>query len=364
MVNRRKQLKPVKRNVASINVERFINEDDDADSSDQEILDGSNSINDTTFNDYDLNLSPLERIIQQAELSARIQPAQQMLMKCSSPSEYDDIRSISNLSPSSSSNIPSSSSPSSPLTLLSYINSIPSTSGSNSFHGKYSEDSPLKCLERYVKPKQELTYTSKKYSSNKSVCHKSSSLRNVSTNAASAPYILPSKKESDRDANEEEGNALCELSQLVHKVGSFRKMSCTYSNNNNTNNNNSSMQKDDSCAQSVFTCLQCSRSYETLDELVFHISTTKHFTRITNKSIEPVAPWEKGVMSVGGNDKHRTRQKRLLECDAEYHLRYKHKFDSFMDWISVIRIADTRSNPDKNSIELNKLQMIINGVKK
>lgn len=74
-----------------------------------------------------------------------------------------------------------------------------------------------------------------------------------------------------------ESNALCELSELVHKVGSVRDSTC------------SEVRTDGNCAQSVFTCLQCSRSYETLDELVLHISTTKHFTRMATKRVEPMS---------------------------------------------------------------------------
>ncbi|KHN88166.1 hypothetical protein Tcan_18720 [Toxocara canis] len=192
-----------------------------------------------------------------------------------------------------------------------------------------------------------------------------------------------------------ESNALCELSQLVHKVGSVRHSTCT------------EVHAESNCAKSVFTCLQCSCSFETLDHLVFHISTTKHFTRIATKHIEPVAPWEKGVVATHHRDKERSQRARILECtlcgqtfegkkcanvarregltksnviflplnatgqrkhfcscDAGYHLRFKHKLDSFMDWISVIKIAEASPNPDKNAFALNKLQTLVNGVKK
>uniref|UniRef100_A0A915AE11 C2H2-type domain-containing protein n=1 Tax=Parascaris univalens TaxID=6257 RepID=A0A915AE11_PARUN len=246
---------------------------------------------------------------------------------------------------------------------------FPSTSRSSSYlhlpeedidKGQYDSISPLKCLERYVKPHEE-TSTRNAVKPLPSA-HSSSCTfqRSTSKNPASAPYVLPNKR-GNGSTSKGESNALCELSELVHKVGSVRDSTC------------SETRTDGNCAQSVFTCLQCSRSYETLDELVLHISTTKHFTRMAAKRVEPMAPWEKATVTTNPRNKHRPHQGRVLECtlcgqtfqgDAEYHLRIQHKLDSFMDWISVIKIADAVPDSEMSTLALNKLETLINGVRK
>lgn len=73
-------------------------------------------------------------------------------------------------------------------------------------------------------------------------------------------------------------DALGELSQLVHRIGAAKLPVPAVPNKFVPN----------SITSNIFTCLKCAQRFDTLDELVLHISTTKHFTRGATKNLDAV----------------------------------------------------------------------------
>lgn len=82
------------------------------------------------------------------------------------------------------------------------------------------------------------------------------------------------------------GDVLGELSQLVHRIGSGAQVGDQQSTANSPHRFGRP-----NIADNVFTCLKCSQKFGSLDGLVSHIRTTKHFSKSTAKDL--VAPWER-----------------------------------------------------------------------
>ncbi|VDN25879.1 unnamed protein product [Gongylonema pulchrum] len=144
-------------------------------------------------------------------------------------------------------------------------------------------DSPLKRLERCVRAKNGVMgsflgrYASASSSS-------SSRTRGIQNSGASIPGLnlqRPGTSSNNNNNNHSmklrfgsdlnktsAADALGELSQLVHRIGSSKlpvpatPTKCVQSN----------------FSSNVFTCLKCAHQFDTLDQLVLHISTTKHFS--------------------------------------------------------------------------------------
>uniref|UniRef100_A0A0R3Q4J1 C2H2-type domain-containing protein n=1 Tax=Brugia timori TaxID=42155 RepID=A0A0R3Q4J1_9BILA len=93
------------------------------------------------------------------------------------------------------------------------------------------------------------------------------------SNSMKLPFEYDSTQTSAADA-------LGELSQMVHRIGATKlpmPNKCV----------------PNSITSNIFTCLRCAQRFNTLDELVLHISTTKHFTCGATKNHNAIAPWER-----------------------------------------------------------------------
>ncbi|EFO28406.1 zinc finger protein [Loa loa] len=158
---------------------------------------------------------------------------------------------------------------------------IPSTSFSRADGSTASTDSesPLKRLERCVRANSEAgCSTFGLYRSSRPSTSTRYALTQSRSNANSMKlrFGYDSTKASAADA-------LGELSQLVHRIGTAKlPVPAT-----------SSKCVPSSITSNIFTCLKCAQRFDTLDELVLHISTTKHFTRGLTKNLDAVAPWER-----------------------------------------------------------------------
>ncbi|OZC12761.1 zinc finger, C2H2 type [Onchocerca flexuosa] len=157
----------------------------------------------------------------------------------------------------------------------------PSTSISPADESIESTDSesPLKRLERCVR------------ASNVAECSTFGFYRN-SKPSASARYSLTQSRPNNNSMKLRFGydstktsaaDALGELSQLVHRIGTAKLPIPTVPSKCIPN----------SITSNIFTCLKCAQRFETLDELVLHIRTTKHFTRESIRNFDAVAPWER-----------------------------------------------------------------------
>ncbi|VDK73038.1 unnamed protein product [Litomosoides sigmodontis] len=139
-------------------------------------------------------------------------------------------------------------------------------------------ESPLKRLERCVRANSEAGCSTFGLSrSSKPSASKKYALTQSHTYASSMKLRFghdPTKTSA--------ADALGELSQLVHRIGTA-KLPVPATPNKCVSN---------SIAGNIFTCLKCAQRFDTLDELVLHISTTKHFTRGSIKNFDAVAPWE------------------------------------------------------------------------
>ncbi|KAL3998269.1 hypothetical protein ACH3XW_14380 [Acanthocheilonema viteae] len=158
---------------------------------------------------------------------------------------------------------------------------IPCSSVSRTDGSTWSADleSPLKRLERCVWANSEAECsTFGLYRSSRPPASARYALTQSRTNANSMKLRLgcDSTKASAADA-------LGELSQLVHRIGTT-KLPVPATPNKCVSN---------SITSNIFTCLKCAHRFDTLDELVLHISTTKHFTRGSTKNSDAVAPWER-----------------------------------------------------------------------
>ncbi|VDP20000.1 unnamed protein product [Onchocerca flexuosa] len=100
-----------------------------------------------------------------------------------------------------------------------------------------------------------------------------------------APLLKIPKHEPDNfdSTKTSAADALGELSQLVHRIGTAKLPIPTVPSKCIPN----------SITSNIFTCLKCAQRFETLDELVLHIRTTKHFTRESIRNFDAVAPWER-----------------------------------------------------------------------
>uniref|UniRef100_A0A8R1U036 C2H2-type domain-containing protein n=1 Tax=Onchocerca volvulus TaxID=6282 RepID=A0A8R1U036_ONCVO len=140
-------------------------------------------------------------------------------------------------------------------------------------------ESPLKRLERCVR------------ASNVAECS-TFGLYRSSKPSASARYSLTQSRPNNNSMKLRFGydstktsaaDALGELSQLVHRIGTAKLPVPTTPSKCIPN----------SITSNIFTCLKCAQRFETLDELVLHIRTTKHFTRESIRNFDAVAPWER-----------------------------------------------------------------------
>ncbi|VDN03244.1 unnamed protein product [Thelazia callipaeda] len=157
-----------------------------------------------------------------------------------------------------------------------YYELITNKDSANSSTSNESE-SPLKRLERCVKASSHIecsvphTSTKLDVSLPSSVC---------SPTATRSPRTHSAAINSDRAKSS--ADALGELSQLVHRIGTVRLPVCEAPNKRAPN----------SVTSNIFTCLKCAHRFDTLDELVLHISATKHFTRRSTRNADAIAPWE------------------------------------------------------------------------
>ncbi|EJW81146.1 zinc finger protein, partial [Wuchereria bancrofti] len=154
-----------------------------------------------------------------------------------------------------------------------------SVSGVTGYNSSLDSESPLKRLERCVRANSEAgcstfeIYRGSKLSMSTgyTLTHSRSN-----TNSMKLPFGYDSTKTSAADA-------LGELSQMVHRIGAT-KLPMPATPNKCVPN---------SITSNIFTCLRCAQRFDTLDELVLHISTTKHFTCGTTKNHNAIAPWER-----------------------------------------------------------------------
>ncbi|MCP9260032.1 Zinc finger protein [Dirofilaria immitis] len=140
-------------------------------------------------------------------------------------------------------------------------------------------ESPLKRLERCVRANSEAgcsTFGLYKSGKPSTPTRYALTQSRPNTNSMKLRFGYDSTKTSAADA-------LDELSQLVHRIGTTKLPVPAASSKCIPN----------SITSNVFTCLKCAQQFDTLDELVLHISTTKHFTRGSTKNFDAIAPWER-----------------------------------------------------------------------
>ncbi|VDN81703.1 unnamed protein product [Brugia pahangi] len=150
-----------------------------------------------------------------------------------------------------------------------------SVSGVDGYTSSVDSESPLKRLERCVRENSEATNSStfEIYRSSRLSMSTGYALTHSRSNSMKLPFEYDSTKTSAADA-------LGELSQMVHRIGATKlpmPNKCV----------------PNSITSNIFTCLRCAQRFNTLDELVLHISTTKHFTCGATKNHNAIAPWER-----------------------------------------------------------------------